>query len=81
MDKLNVLKKMLERAGIELVLSTPHSPWMIGKGDRAAMERMRAVMIDMTMPKHFWNEGFNAAVHITNKVSNCSLQGCITQLR
>jgi len=48
MDKLNALKNMLERAGIELILSTSHSPWMVGKGERAnraIMERMRAMII------------------------------------
>jgi hypothetical protein len=81
MDKLSALKKMFERAGIELILSTPHSPWMVGKGERAnriIMDRMRAMMIDMAIPKHFWNEVFKASIHITNKVSNSRLQGCIT---
>ena len=81
MDKLSALKKMFERAGIKLILSTPHSPWMVGKGERAnriIMDRMRAMMIDMAIPKHFWNEVFKASIHITNKVSNSRLQGCIT---
>ena len=25
-------------------------------------------MIDMAMPKHFWNEVFNAAVHIKSRI-------------
>lgn len=55
--------------GVELLKSTPHTPWMQGKIERAGaiiMQRARALMIDLGIPEHLWPFVVDHVVRVLN---------------
>ncbi|KAJ8736818.1 hypothetical protein PYW07_000089 [Mythimna separata] len=69
----NQFKKYCLNKGIAIDYTIPYTPQHNGKAERlnrTIMERTRALLFDMNLPKELWGEAVLTATYITNRCSN-----------
>src|SRR5882762_1916499 len=66
-----VIQNWLTTNGIQWEPSNPHSSWQNGASERSigvVMARTRTILIDSNLPKKFWADALDTAVHLTNNL-------------
>lgn len=72
----NAMTRFLEDRGIQHRLTTPHNPHQNGVAERlnrTLVELVRTMLSHKQLPKEFWAEALNVAVHVRNRVTTRGL--------
>ena len=72
----NAMIRFLEERGIQHRLTTPHNPHQNGVAERmnrTLCELVRTMLNHKKLPKEFWAEALNVAVHVRNRVTTRGL--------
>ena len=72
----NAMTRFLKERGIQHRLTTPHNPHQNGVAERmnrTLCELVRTMLNHKKLPKSFWAEALNAAMHVRNRVTTRGL--------
>jgi hypothetical protein len=67
----NRIKEFLTSRGINYIVTTPHSPWLNARAERAGKEitkMARTALIAANLPEEMWPFAEEAAVHLLNQL-------------